>query len=97
MSTISPKGKFRSWQLLALAIATAVIAFSINSPMTAGWGSQSIIQFAKASAANAFLYGVFRVFLHQRTHELPDKEKYTRQNWLILAHAVVTGCVLAAG
>ena len=92
---LSPKGIFRTGGLFVLgAVLMATVAL-LDTTFFSGWGLQTLIQFAKVLIANSVLYGVCRIVLHDRTHELTGRGKLDRQNVLILAHAFVTGCALA--
>lgn len=95
--TDSPKGILRMWQLALLTLIIGAIAYGFNPELFAGWGAQALVQFSKAAAANWFLYIVYRLALHHRTHELQKPLNFDRENALVIAHAFVTGCVLAAG
>jgi len=92
----SPMGRFRLKEALIVGVVLLLFAFIFNKTLFLGWVAQSIVQFSKAGfAAFAFYWGIQRRVLHARTHELPEKEQYKRENTLALCYAIIIACALS--
>ena len=92
----SPKGRFRLENTACIAIVALVGVYFVDSFILDGWFRQMFLQMAKAALMSCVFYWVVqREVLHNRTHELTDEQRAVRENYLLIAHAVVIGCSVA--
>lgn len=91
----SPKGRMRMTTLALLTLVAGFICVRYASPIiTESRFQEWAIRMVAAASINVAFYWGMRIWvLHHRTHELTIEAQFSRQNALLVAHAIVTAGV----
>jgi len=93
--TLSPKGKFRMWHAAILAVVFLILSGTQSSQSSFPWLWEAVNMLGRIGLGLfALYYGGYKQFVHTRTHELPKELRDERENYLIIAAAIVIGCAL---
>ena len=86
---VSPKGEFRMWHFALVGVLFMGFSASQGVAGPYVWFWETIAFIGRVGAGAALAYWGARHFIHTRTHELSEEQRFVRENFWIVGWCVI--------